>query len=260
MKLIKELCRHFNDLEDWYSAVGSIYYSKTLNDLLQDCRRSLVNKDGLDIFLFLPRLERFAIDYYSNYKSDDSRSFEERTRHVVEKAFNLEYFKSLELLDDLSAHPLIKNNLNAIVCEPADNVTLTYLYPKYINDFYKKIKHFIEKDALLISLAHGATRAGIALELGLKTLYLPIRLSMHKKKDDWPHINKDEFLNKASGKRLFVFDEDCATGITLYTFKKFLNSVGFDAKYGVIGTVSKPKYLKPDYCLIEIPVMIDGNL
>lgn|GEM_PF-2937955 len=252
MKIIKELIKQFNNFDEWFETVRTISYNNRLERLIQGCDLVLEQGDNLGVFMNLARLERFAIDLYSEEKTMINRALEEKIREVVKTAYSLDYEEARKLLGKLRSEPI---NFKTMVSEPADRITLTYLYPQSINNFYENIKDLIPKDTLLISLSHGATRAGISLELGLGVDHLPIRLSMHKKKDTYPHITEQELNERAEGKNLFVFDEDVASGITLKTFDEFLKSQGLSAEYGSISTAKKPIYFKPEHFLIEVPLM-----
>jgi len=251
MRLVNELSKHYDGLEEWNSKIVSIESKSSLKNLILSCEHDILKHDLLGIFLNFPRLHRFAIDHYCNNKTDDNRRLEEEVRHCLSESFNLEYEKTCESLKRLVINPIVKSNLSSFVYEPPDQVTLTYLYPKYIVDFFEKIRSLITDDTLLISMSRGATRAAVSIANGLNIEHLPIRLSIHKALDSWPQIRDDEFLHNVCGKRLFCFDEDCSSGITLFKFNEFLKNYGLKASYGVIATRKDPLFGKPDYYAIE---------
>ncbi len=254
MKILEELKDNFNSVDEWFFGVGTVYYRKDLYNLLVDCRASLKKKDCLSTYLNLPRVERFAINLCVDKPSKYTRVFESEARKLVGCAFDENYDDAIKGLEVMAKNPAVINNLGSMVYEPADPVTLNYLYPQYIIDFCNKIKPQINNDTIMISLAQGAFRAGTCLTNSLNIEHLPIRLSMHKSRDTEPRIEKEYFLEQIKDKKLFVFDEDCATGITLYTFNEFLKEQGLKADFGAISTTSQPEYFKPQNYLIEVNI------
>ncbi len=230
---------------DWENPPDGLQYIGDLDDVIENLNSSIKGQRPLDTFLWASRTIHAGINY-----SNRTRNGWRLKRKLLKGVQQL--LKEPEPLGIRLTREELK--MPAMDCQgPYGHVTWQCTHPGRIKQLAEKVKEHYQPD-IIIGAAYGAVRPGLLLAELLDTELEFIRYSRRRLEDTGAVFGPGEeraLRTYIKGKKVLLFEEDVATGITLNTLEQYLTPLTKELRTAAIRVNWDSRYT-PDFYTEEI--------